>query len=97
CISLRLECSTSLVESRAADQRQRNATNEPHGPGAGRISQMARLYRSVVGAVSLMVTTVPATGVVAFCLCTQYVSPVGVKYWWTTVWFGPGVRAIGLS
>ena len=35
-------------------------------PGAGRISTRLRLYRSLVGAVSLIVTAVPLTGVGAF-------------------------------
>jgi len=47
--------------------------------GAGIISTSARFQRSVVGAVSLIVTVVPATGVGAFCIWTQYVSPEEVK------------------
>ncbi len=43
---------------------------------------MLRLYRSVVGAVSLIVTLV---------------SPVGVMYGCTNVWLAPSVRAIELS
>ena len=40
----------------------------------GRISQMLRLYRSVIGHVSLMVIMVPLSGVGALWLWTQYVS-----------------------
>jgi hypothetical protein len=47
---------------------------------AGRISQMARLYRSEVGAVSLMLTVVPLIAIGLFCFWTQYVSPTGAKY-----------------
>jgi hypothetical protein len=49
--------------------------------GAGRISTMLRLYRSAVGDVSLIVTVVPLSGVGFACICTQYVSPAGVRYW----------------
>jgi hypothetical protein len=38
---------------------------------AARISQILRLYRSVVGAVSLIVTVVPASGVALVRPCTQ--------------------------
>ncbi len=38
---------------------------------AGRISQILRLNRSVVGAVSLIVTTVPLSAVGPFCIWTQ--------------------------
>ena len=38
---------------------------------AGRTSQMLKLYRSVLGAVSLMVTVVPLLAVTSVCLCTQ--------------------------
>jgi hypothetical protein len=39
------------------------------GPEAeARISQILRLYRSLVGAVSLIVTTVPLPGVGALCI-----------------------------
>lgn len=41
--------------------------------GATKSSQIARLYRSAVGAVSLMVTVVPALGVVALWRCIQNV------------------------
>ena len=37
------------------------------GPVPGKISQMLRLYRWFVGAVSLIVTVVPAAGVVLVC------------------------------
>jgi hypothetical protein len=37
----------------------------------GRISHMLRLYRSDVGAVSLIVTAVPLMAVGLFCACTQ--------------------------
>ena len=47
--------------------------------GAGRISHMLKLYLSAVGAVSLIVTVVPLKGVVALCICTQYVSPLEAK------------------
>jgi hypothetical protein len=46
---------------------------------AGRISQMLRLYRSVVGAVSFIVTVEPLTAVDEVCLCTQYVSPAAER------------------
>jgi hypothetical protein len=39
--------------------------------GAARISTMLRLYRSVVGAVSLIVTDVALRGVALFCRWTQ--------------------------
>jgi hypothetical protein len=48
---------------------------------AGRISQRLRLYRSAVGSLSLMVTTVPLARVAEVCCCTQNVSPIVAKYW----------------
>jgi hypothetical protein len=39
--------------------------------GAAKISQIARLYLSLVGAVSLMTTVVPLNIVGAFSICTQ--------------------------
>jgi len=50
---------------------------------AGRISTSAKLYLSVVGDVSLMVTVVPLSGVTLFCRCTHNVLLIGVRYWWT--------------
>ena len=44
------------------------------------------------GAVSLMVTVVPASAVALVCLCTQKVSPEGARYWCTMVWPDPMVR-----
>jgi hypothetical protein len=49
-------------------------------PEPARISTTLRLYRSVVGAVSLMVTLVPLAETALVNICDQYVSPVGVKY-----------------
>jgi len=49
-----------------------------------------------VGAVSLIVTVVPA-GERVVTLCTQKVSPDVARYEWITVWLGPAVRAIALS
>jgi hypothetical protein len=45
-------------------------------PAAGTTSAMLRLYLSVVGEVSFMVTTVPLAGIGAFRICIQYVSPL---------------------
>ena len=60
----------------------------------GRTSQILRLKRSPVGAVSLIVTTVPAEDVGEFCRCTQNVSPDGERNWCTIVWLVPTVRAV---
>src|SRR4051794_13674456 len=60
---------------------------------AGRISIAAMFHNAFVGAVSLMVTMVPATVVELFWRCTQYVSPTGARYWSMTLWLGPAVRA----
>ena len=46
-----------------------------------RISVILRLYLSPVGAVSLIVTTVPLAEVVLVCRWTQYVSPAGERNW----------------
>jgi hypothetical protein len=45
------------------------------GLGAGRISTALRLYGSLVGAVSLMVTFVPLLATAVETCCTQNVSP----------------------
>ena len=47
---------------------------------AGRTSQITRLYRSLVGAVSLMVVDVPDAAIAETVRCTQYVSPTGGRY-----------------
>jgi hypothetical protein len=47
---------------------------------AARISTILRLYRSPVGAVSLIVTLVALKGVGVDCRCTQYVSPTVAIY-----------------
>jgi hypothetical protein len=47
-----------------------------------------------MGSGSLIVTVVPLSGVEEFCICTQKVSPVDERYWWTMVWLDPGVRAM---
>ena len=47
---------------------------------AGRISTTLKLYRSVVGAVSLIVTAVPFDGTGALSICIQYVSPDVERY-----------------
>src|SRR4051812_2055645 len=44
-----------------------------------------------------MVTLVPASAVGARARCTQYVSPTGGKYWWTSAWLAPTVRAAAES
>ena len=64
---------------------------------AGTTSAAAKFQRSVVGAVSLSVTLVPAVGVIAVCRWTQNVSPAGARYSLTFVWPGPTVRAVALS
>src|SRR5664279_4069079 len=61
---------------------------------AGGISMMARFHKSLIGAVSLMVTGMrlpPVLG--AVCRCTQKVSPTGARYSSALVWFAPTVRA----
>ena len=62
-----------------------------------RTSTIVRLYWSPVGAVSLMDTDVPASGVALLCRWTQYVSPTGGRYEWTSTCPAAGVRMIGLS
>ena len=71
----------------------------PLGPGygAGRTSISARFQRSAVGAVSLIVTVVPAVEVGEFCRWVQKVSPLGLRNWSTIVWLEPTVRAVALS
>ena len=64
---------------------------------AGTTSTAAKFQRSVVGAVSLSVTLVPAAGVAAFCRWTQKVSPAGARYSLTFVWLLPTVRATARS
>ena len=51
--------------------------------GRGRISTMARLKRSPVGAVSLTVMLVPGAATGLLSIWTQYVSPAGVRNWCT--------------
>src|SRR5579884_1586231 len=63
----------------------------------GNTSTMLRLYRSVVGDVSLIVTLVPSVGVAALCICIQNVSPLDERSWWIIVWFGPRTLATALS
>ena len=52
------------------------------GGGAlkGKTSTTLKLYRSVVGEVSLIVTAVPLNGIGALCICIQYVSPDVERY-----------------
>ena len=52
-------------------------SNQPYN--GGRISTRLKSNLSLVGAVSLMVTVVPLSGVTLFCRCTQYVLPTLVK------------------
>src|SRR5262245_58654185 len=61
------------------------------------ISISERFQRSVVGAVSLIVTDVPALVVAAVWRCTQKVSPTDARYSSTLVWPGPTVRAVARS
>ena len=65
--------------------------------GAGRTSTTLKLYRSVVGDVSLIVTAVPLNGIGALCICIQYVSPDVEKYSCKIVWLGPTTLAMALS
>src|SRR5579864_1752714 len=58
---------------------------------------MLRLYRSIAGAVSLMVTLVPAVTVGALCPCTQYVLPDDARYWCVIFWLAPIVREVARS
>src|SRR4051794_32793396 len=59
---------------------------------------MARFQRSLVGAVSLIVTTDPAAPAGAVRRCDQNVSPTEVStHWLTTDWPDPTVRATELS
>src|SRR6476620_10499875 len=62
-----------------------------------RTSTIVRLYWSPVGAVSLMDSDVPASGVALPCRWTQYVSPTGGRYEWTSTCPAAVVRMIGLS
>src|SRR3954454_5238312 len=63
----------------------------------GSISIVARFPRSVVGAMSLHVTTVPPAGVGSMKRCTQNVSPAGARYSATFVWPEPTVCAVARS
>src|SRR6185503_13965511 len=63
------------------------------GAVADTISIDARFQRSVAGAVSLIVATVPAAATGAERACTQNVSPTLVfTHSWTIVWLAPTVR-----
>ena len=64
---------------------------------AGRTSIEAMFQRSVVGAESLRVTLVPASGVGAVWRCTHIVSPTEARNSSTFVWLAPTVRAVALS
>ena len=63
----------------------RNVTAPLQFPNYCRTSTMLRFHRWSVGAVPLMVTTVPAGCTVAFWRCTQNVSAEGDRYWCTMV------------
>src|SRR5437868_1853277 len=52
---------------------------------------------SVVGAVSPTLTVVPPRGTGDVVRCTQYVSPLGERYWCTSVCPDESVRAVALS
>ena len=60
---------------------------------AGRTSTTARFQRSVVGAVSLIVTGVLPSAVAAVCRCTHIVSPTDARNSSTLVCPVPTVRA----
>ena len=79
----------------AADAMRRSS--EAPGYGAGRTSMSARSKRSAVGAVSLIVTAVPAAGVGGSGAAPSRCRRWGSRNWSTSVWLGPTVRAIALS
>jgi hypothetical protein len=65
----RVDCCPAVMLDGDAPKDEIVGSWEP--PDAARISQMARFHRSPVGAVSLIVTTVPLLLIVEFCLCVQ--------------------------
>ena len=80
CIENVLSCSGRCGKKQIGPGEQRHGKSVlPRRRNGGilsgycRISTMLRFQRSLVGAVSLMVTTVPAGWTVAFCRCTQNV------------------------
>ena len=62
--------------------------------GVSRISTIVRLYRWSAGAVSLIVTVVPASATAFVVRCTQNVSPSVARNWLTRVCPAPSVRAV---
>ena len=68
-----LPCSTVWLAGEAEKEKS-------GGPDdAVRISTILKSYLSLPGAVSLIVTVVPLSGVTLFCRCTQYVLPTLVR------------------
>jgi hypothetical protein len=71
---LKLDAGDADVVRRGRGNRRRaadGAVSVAGAAGAGSTSQIARLNRSPVGAVSLIETVVPAAAVGAFCFWTQ--------------------------